>query len=343
MKTETENLIEVLVTFPLTEDLIQKIRDVSPRLHITVLPSRSPGEITDDIWRKTEILITERVLPSPEKVPALRWIQFNFAGIDFALEEPVLAKPDLLISTLSGAAAPQVAEYALTMMLALSHRLPLLNGLQRNHDWPPDRFVRLAPKEFRNSTLGLVGYGSIGREIARLVQPWDVKILACKKNVMNPADQGYIPAGLGDPEGNLFTRLYPFQAIKSMIKECDFVVVSVPKTPETNHLIAEEEFTAMKTSAYLVDLSRGGIVKNQALRHALQEKQIAGAVMDVFEQEPLPKDSNLWDLPNLIVTPHIAGVSIHYNQRSIQLICENLKRYCMGNSMLNIFDRESGY
>ena len=160
---------------------------------------------------------------------------------------------------------------------------------------------------------------------------------------METQEHRYIIEGLGDPNVDLFTRLYPFQALKSMIKECDFVVVTVPRTKETFHLIAEDELAVLKPNAFLIDVSRGGVIKNSALKVALQEKKFAGAALDVFEQEPLPKDHPLWDTPNLIITPHIAGVSIHYNERSVNLIIENLKRYIDDNSLLNTFDQECGY
>jgi phosphoglycerate dehydrogenase-like enzyme len=343
MNDETNNPIEILITFPLSEELINKIKEVSPQLNITVLPAKSPQEIDEEVWKKTEILITERVIPTSDKAPALQWIQFNYAGIDYALNEEIFHKKTLQVTTLSGAAAPQVAEFALTMMLAISHKLPSILKFQMNHEWPPDRFVRFTPREIRSSTVGLIGYGSIGREIARILTPFGVKILACKKNVMQTQDDGYQIAGLGDPNGDLFSRLYPYQAIKSMMKECDFVVVTVPLTNETHHLIAEEELAVLKPSAYLVDVSRGDIVKNSALKAALQEKKLAGAVLDVFEQEPLPKDHPMWDTPNLIISPHIAGVSHHYNERSVNLIIENLKRYLNNTNLLNTFDPDVGY
>lgn len=343
MNDKSNKKVEILITFPLSEDLINKIRDVSPQLKITILPAKSTLEIDEEVWKKTEILITERVIPSSEKAPALQWIQFNYAGIDFALNEEIFQKRSLQVTTLSGAAAPQVAEFVLTMMLALSHKLPSILKFQMNHEWPPDRFSRFTPREIRSSTVGLVGYGSISREIARLLTPFGVKILACKNNVMQTQDDGYQIAGLGDPNGDLFTRLYPYQAIKSMIKECDFIVVTVPRTKETYHMIAEEELSVLKPTAYLVDVSRGGVVKNSALKAALQEKKLSGAVLDVFEQEPLPKDHPMWDTPNLIISPHIAGVSLYYNERSANLIIENLKRYLNNTTLLNTFNPDVGY
>ncbi len=343
MKTDSLKKTEVLITFPLSEALIDRLKDVSPKLSITLYAAKNHKDIPAEIWQKTDVLITDQVLPNPEMVPNLRWIQFNYAGIDFLLNHPLTQNPEITLTTLSGAAAPQVAEYVLTMMLALGHKLPAMLRYQRNHEWLPDRYTRLVPVELKNKTIGLVGYGSIGREIARLVQPFGVKILASKRDVMHPEDTGYIPEGLGDPNGDLFTRLYPIQAVKSMIKECDFIVISLPKTNQTNNLIAEAEFGVMKPEAFLIDVGRGGIVNREALRNALLEKKIAGAALDVFSVEPLPKDSPLWDTPNLIISPHISGISMHYNERAVALIEKNLKNYLEGYPLLNVFNPEIGY
>lgn len=343
MKIENEQCVEVLITFNLAPELMQQLSSVSKNLHITILPARSSNEISDEIWRRTEVLITEKILPSPEKSPNLRWIQFNYAGIDFALDEPILNKPEIHLTTLSGAAAPQVAEFVLMAMLVLGHRVPVLLHNQRFHEWPPDRLARLVPKELRDSKIGLIGYGSIAREVARITQPFGVKILAIKRNVMNPKDNGYSSEGLGDSGGDLFTRLYPIQALRSMVKECDFIVNTLPKTKDTRNLITDDDFSAMLPTAYFIDVSRGGIVKLNSLKTALQEKKIAGAFIDVFDQEPLTKDNPIWDTPNLVISPHIAGISMQYNDRAVRLIQENLKCYLEGISLLNLFDRNAGY
>jgi phosphoglycerate dehydrogenase-like enzyme len=160
---------------------------------------------------------------------------------------------------------------------------------------------------------------------------------------MQPEDTGYTQEGMGDPEGNLPRRIYPFQALKSMIRECDFLVVTVPLTPETRGLIGAEELARMKDTAYLVDISRGGVVDHNSLIQSLKEGGIAGAALDVFPEEPLPEDSPLWKLPNVIISPHIAGVSPHYDQRAIDLFAENLQRYLNGEPLLNRVDLERGY
>lgn len=343
MEREKSQLIEVLITIPFSEAELQTLREISPRVHLTVLPTREVRDIPADVLAKTEVLYTDRVLPTVEQAPNLLWLQSHFAGIDSLLEAPLLKKNDLMITTLSGAAAPQMAEYALTMMLMLGHRMPELVANQARPEWPRDRWERFRPQELRSSTVGLVGYGSIGREIARLVRAFGGTVLATKRDVMHPEDPGYMIPGLGDPGGDLFHRMYPYQALKSMIRECDYVVVSLPYTGETRNLIGAAELAAMKPTAFLVYMARGSIIDQGALLTVLQERRIAGAALDVFNEEPLPPNSPFWKLPNVIVTPHVAGMSVHYNRRAVDLFSENLKRYLTGAPLLNRFTFERGY
>jgi len=335
--------VNVLITVPFPEPLIEQLREVSPRLQITIHSARKAEDIPDESWERVEVLYTDIVLPAPERVPNLRWLQFHYAGIDFALESPLMQKPDLMVTTLSGAAAPQASEFLLTMMLALSHRLPELIARQSRAEWPRERGDKLNPRELRNSTVGIIGYGSLGRELARLLQPFNVTILATKREVMHPQDTGYIPEGLGDPGGDLFTRLYPVEALCSLLKECDFVVVTLPLTPLTTDLIGEKEFRAMKTTAYLIDIGRGGVINSKALLSALQENRIAGAALDVFTTEPLPSNSPFWKLPNVVITPHIAGASQYYRERAIPLFAENLRRYLNNSPLLNRYEPQRKY
>jgi phosphoglycerate dehydrogenase-like enzyme len=337
--------VEVLITVPLGEHLLGRLREVSARLHITVDPARKADDIPDEVWARTEVLYTDLVLPEPGKAPNLRWVQFHYAGIDAVVDSPLLKSNNTVVATtLSGAAASQMAEYALMMMLALGHRLPEMIGLQARAEWPRDRFERLAPRELRGSTVGIVGYGSIGRQIAHLLQSFGAFILAAKRDVMHPEDSGYRVEELGgDPDGDLFQRLYPIQALASMVKECDFVVVTIPLTPSTRNLIGGDVLGAMKPTAYLVDLSRGGIMDHSALIQALQDKRLAGAGLDVFPEEPLPSSSPLWKMPNVLISPHISGTSPQYNERAMGLFAENLSRYLTGLPLYNRYDPVKGY
>ncbi len=335
--------IEVLVTINLSDGLVEKLKQVSPQLKLSVHPARRADEIPAEVWKRTEVLYTFNLLPEPDKVPNLRWVQFHSAGIDALLSSPLFQRTDILFTTLSGAAAPQMAEYVLMMMLALGHKMPQLHQHQARADWPRERWEQFLPFELRGSTVGIVGYGSIGRELARILQPFGMNILAAKRDAMHPADTGYVHEGLGDPEGVYFNRLYPIEALNSMLRQCDFVVVTVPLTEKTHKLIGEEQFKAMKPGSYLVDVSRGDVVDEKALLSALQENRIAGAALDVFVEEPLPPSSPFWKLPNVIISPHIAGISPMYKDRAVDLFATNLERYLNGSSLFNRFEPERGY
>jgi phosphoglycerate dehydrogenase-like enzyme len=335
--------IEVLITLSFSEELLNQLRGVSPRIKISAVRARKTEDVPADLWKKVEVLYTAKILPQPDQAERLRWIQFHYAGIDHVAEHPILNQQDLIATTLSGAAASQVAEYAVMMLLGLGHRLPELFNYQKRAEWPADRWERFMPVELRGSTIGIIGYGSIGRQIANLLQPFGAVVLATKRDPMHPKDRGYIPEGQGDPGGDLVHRLYPPQAVRSMLKECDFVVVTVPLTRETQDMIGPEELSALQPTAFLVDVSRGGVVNSSALFNALRDKKLAGAALDVHSEEPLPSDSPFWKLPNVILTPHISGNTAHYDQRAVDLFIENLQRYLAGQELFNEFNRQEGY
>jgi phosphoglycerate dehydrogenase-like enzyme len=335
--------IEVLVTIPFSEDLIKRLSGISPKINLTAIAAQKPSEIPADTWARCEVLYTGHILPRPEQVPALRWIQFHFAGIDRYIDEPVVKKEGLQVTTLSGAAAPQMAEYVLAMLLAMSRKLPALIASQKKNEWPKDRFERFVPFELNGKTCGIVGYGSVGRQIARLLQPFGVKILATKRNAMNPRDEGFVAADQGDLQGDLIQRLYPPQALKSMLRECNFVIVTAPLTKQTENLLDASSLAALPPGAFLVDVSRGGIVNINDVVEALKSGQLAGAALDVFPEEPLPQSSPLWQTPGLFISPHISGGSVNYNERAVQLFSENLSRYLSGLQLYNLYDPKQGY
>jgi phosphoglycerate dehydrogenase-like enzyme len=335
--------IEVIITLAFNDELLRQISDVSARLVVEKVVARKVEDINDDTWKRVEVLYTNRILPKPEQAPKLRWIQFHWAGVDHALDEPILQKQDLAVTSVSGASASQMAEHAVMMMLALGHHMPEAMTLQKKSEWPSGRWDLFSPHELRGSTVGIVGYGSIGRQIARLLQTFGAIVLATKRDIMHPDDPGYTLPGLGDPGGDLVNRLYPAQALASMLKECDFVVVTLPRTTATRGILSAKELGELKQGTYLVDISRGEIVDHNALIPLLRDRKIGGAALDVFPVEPLPADSPLWKLPNVIITPHVAGFSPHYDERAAGLFIENLKRYLEGLPLYNQLDLSLEY
>ncbi|MGD8554767.1 MAG: D-2-hydroxyacid dehydrogenase [Anaerolineales bacterium] len=334
--------IHVLITLPFPKPLVEKLRAVSTRLKIHMHPARTVEELPPEVLPQAEVLYTLDTLPEPDDVPNLAWIQFHFAGMDHVTDHALL-HAGLQVTTLSGAAISQIGEFALMCILALGRRLPLILEDKSKKKWVEDRFKRFRPHDLRGSTVGIVGYGSIGREVARLCRAFGASVLAVKRDLKHLEDLGYVPPGQGDPGAELADRLYPPQALASMAAKCDYLVVTVPLTAKTRGLVNAKVLEKMKPSAFLVDVSRGGVVDHGALVSALEEKQLAGAALDVYPVEPLPESSPLWEMPGVIVSPHIAGASPLYNERAIELFAANLKRYLAGKPLLNAYDPKLGY
>ncbi|MBI4769442.1 MAG: hypothetical protein HY784_03260, partial [Chloroflexi bacterium] len=198
--------LRVFLTQDFPKPLLDQIRAVSPRLELTVAPLRPGAELPADVIGDTEVLYTGGPLPQPEAAPRLKWVQYHYAGVDRVLGHPLL-KTGVQITTMSGVHATQMAEYVLMMMLAWGHHLPRLLELQRKGEWPSERWGPLSPAELREATLGIVGYGSIGREVARLARAFGMQVLATRRHAMDPRDAGYVPAGQGDPAGDMLRRL----------------------------------------------------------------------------------------------------------------------------------------
>ena len=339
-----EDMVNVLVTPQMDEALIQRLQEISPRLNVVYHSAHAPGEIPPDVWDEVEVLFTWDVLPDREVAPRLRWVQVLSAGVDHVINNSLFAEKDVLLTTASGIHAVTMAEYALAMMLAFAHRLPAMFDCQTRHDWPTDKGAVFMPGLLRGATLGIVGYGSIGRELARLARAFGMEVLATKRDVMHPDSRAeYAEPGTGDPDGTQCHRLYPAQALKSMLRDCDYVVLLTPRTSETEMLLDADAIASMKPGAVLVNLARGGLVDEDALSAALKAGNLRGAASDVFGEEPLPEDSPLWDAPNLIISPHVAGMMPDYVNRAVEVFETNLRLYLTNRELLNVVDWERGY
>jgi phosphoglycerate dehydrogenase-like enzyme len=168
-------------------------------------------------------------------------------------------------------------------------------------------------------------------------------VLATKRDARRIKDDGYIVPGSGDPNGTMVDRIYPGEATRSMVAECDYVVITLPDTPSTRHLIAEPILRSMKPECFLVNVGRGSVINEADLIQALRKGWIAGAGLDVFETEPLAPDNPLWQMENVIISPHISGFSPNYDERAAAVFEENLRRYVTGEQLLNVVDRREEY
>ena len=343
-RQSNKQVIEITSTISLTEAQIEAIKAINKNINITSYASKSVDQIPEDQWEKTEVLLSAgNYLPARKIAPNLKWIQITFAGIDPILGFPIIQDKDLLVTSSSGVMVSQMGEYVLMALLMLGHKMPAITDAQQKREWVSNKSGMIIPKELRGSTVGIVGYGSIGREVARLLYPFGAKVLTAKADITKLEDTGYIPEGLGDPKGDYFHRMYPIEALKGMLQECDFVVLAAPLTESTRNMFSAEAFNAMKPDAYFVNVSRGGLVDEGALITALRSRKIAGAMLDVFVEEPLPSNSPLWRQPNLVITPHVSAISPRLMDDVLALFSTNLQRYQEGKPLYNVIDPKRGY
>lgn len=253
----------------------------------------------------------------------LKWVQTFSAGVNtYPLEE--IKKRDILLTNSSGVHAPQMTDHIMGMILAFSRGLLPSIRKQKEKKWNVD----FSLTELTDKEMLIVGAGSIGKVLAKKAKAFDMKVIGLKRTV---------------EELLHFDLVRPLEDLKEAMKSADYVVILAPLTKDTRGLIGKEELAVMKKDAVLINLARGPLVDEKELILALQEERIRGAGLDVFSREPLPEESPLWDLENVILTPHMGGFSDVSNERSIALIAENIRRFQNGEELLNQVDISLGY
>lgn len=319
------------------EDL-ERIRAAAPGARIVTL---SREGLTDEPVDDVEVLLRgwlssdafDRLLA---RAPRLNWVHSASAGVERALT-PAARGRGLVITNARGVFSRPIAEYVLMMILAVSRRLPGLLELQRERTWQP-----LEGVELRDVTVGIVGLGSIGRAVGALATAFGCRVVAVRRR----AEAGSAPPT--DEESRSFgevmlDRVGGPELLPELLRESDYVVLAAPLTPETQNMIDAAALGSMKAGAWLVNVARGGLVDERALLSALRDGRIGGAVLDTFRDEPLPPSSPFYDLPNVIVTPHTSWSSGRVLDRSVELFCDNLRRYAAGEPLLNVVDPTAGY
>nr|HET6904518.1 D-2-hydroxyacid dehydrogenase [Ktedonobacteraceae bacterium] len=284
--------------------------------------------------QEAEIVCSYRI---PENwrtlAPHLRWLQCSGAGVDGLSPTGILHEDSgVTVTTSAGIHATTISEYVFGSMLMFNRNWPEMVHLQDQHVWPRSvNWYNLSGRELVDQTLGIIGLGNIGRRIAQLGRAFGMNILATRRSAT---------AEETDPDVD---RLYPMAQFHEVLRHSDYVVLAVPLTGETEKLIGAEELRMMRPNAYLINVARGRVIDEGALIRALREQWIAGAGLDVVEEEPLAADSPLFSLPNVILTPHISGESVHYGERLTALFADNLQRYRTGQPLRNRYDPQRGY
>ena len=269
-----------------------------------------------------------------EVAPRLRWLQVPGAGVDSLKSKGLLDQDSgLIITSAAGIHATTICEYVFGSMLMFNWNWPQMIRLQSQHIWARSAsWYKLGRRELIGQTLGIIGVGSIGRQIARLGHAFGMRVLGMRHSLhINGQD---------DPDVDMY---YAREQLHDLLGQCDYVVLAVPLTPDTERLIGEAELRVMRPNAYLVNIARGRIVDEQALIRALKEEWIMGAGLDVTEEEPLPPNSPLYSMPNVILTPHISGHSVHYEERLAGLFADNIRRFRAGEALHNRYDPARGY
>ena len=312
--------MKIVLCPPVSEALCEQVRRTAPGAEVAMAAMDEAHSVVGD----ADVIFgmySEEIIRAARRV---KWIQTTSAGMDMLLDIPGVREGRFRLSNASGLHALQVAEHAWALTSALFRGLQQSIRNQLSHEWKG-----VPIRDLYGATAGIVGFGGIGRRYARLARGFEMRILAL--DVQQSERPDYVEA------------LWGTDRLEDVLAASDVVFIACPYTPQTERLIDERAFRLMKNSAFLINTARGPIVDEAALADALESGEIAGAGLDVFETEPLPETSPLWELENVIITTHSAGASNFRPQRTVDFFCENLRRFMAGVPLLNETDRNVGY
>jgi len=344
-------LTTVVIASYFEEEYVRRIREVDGRLRVLyredlVPPPRWPGDHAGpEKWERTpeddeeflKMLGEAEVLYDfprghmddlTRSAPELKWVQGSMAGAGEVAQKAGLADTDVVVTTASGIYSGPLAEFALMAMLQHAKNLDRLRQDKIEKVWRQGATGTLERK-----TLCVVGTGSIGRAIATRARPFGVRVVGVKRTVREE-----------DEAWGYTDELYPTAELSAALGEADYVAVTLPGTPETRHLLDAEAISTIKQGAYLVNVGRGTVVDEGALVEALKSGHLSGAALDVFEVEPLPEESPLWELENVVISAHTTDVVPDLiNGAQTDLFCENLRRYLAHEELINVLDKRLLY
>ena len=336
----------VLIASPLEPEHVERIRALDPRIKLLFDPELLPRPrfVSDhtgppttqrtpeqearflEMLGQAEVLFDfdrAHIRDLPAVAPRVRWVQSTSAGIGQMVKRVGLDKTGIVLTTSSGVHARPLADFCLMAMLMFAK-----DYVRMERDRKAKRWERYCGEELTGKTLAIVGLGRIGQEVARHGKRMDMRVVGMRRT---------------DAPVEGIDKMFDRDQLRDVLGETDFLVLAAPHTPETEGIIGADEIAAMKRGAVLINIGRGQLVDESALIRALEMGRLAGAALDVFSAEPPPADSPLWDMPNVIISPHSASTVTQENARITELFCDNLRRYLSGRPLRNVLDTEKLY
>ncbi len=338
--------LNILIASYLEPKYVQQIQDQFPQVTINYRPDligepqyiahhtaridRTPEQ--EEEWRillaQADVLFDfdfTHLDDLPDLAPNLKWIQSTSAGIGQLVKRLGYAeKTDWIFTTASGTHARPLAEFALMSMLMFAKNYEYLAVEKANKHW-----ARYCATELADKTVSIIGLGSIGREVAKLAKAFEMRVIGNRRNLSQPIE--------------FVDELFPYGDLTPLLNQADYLVLAVPHTRETEKMITATEFAQLPKGAVIINIARGAVIDEPAMIEALQNSQLAGAALDVFEVEPLPPESPLWEMPNVIISPHSASTAETENAKITNLFRENLQLFLADEPMKNVLDVERLY
>jgi phosphoglycerate dehydrogenase-like enzyme len=338
---------KVICLYPFDAAMQAQLTAISADLDITFSGTDSQSGVDALADPDAEGLLANFCPSDLARLPSLRWLALVGAGVEHLRKADPWAR-GITVTNGSGLHGTAIAEYTLSQMLFFSQNTAARERSQIEGAWPAawtDAWLALLGGSLRGKAITIVGYGSIGREIARLARAFGMRIFAVKADPTAKADRGYTPAGLGDADGSIPERIVATKQLGELFAESDFAVLALPYTPATDKVVDAAAIAALPSRAVLINVARGRVLDEDALADALRRGAIRGAVLDVATAEPVPADSPLWSVPNLVLTPHVSAINDPKGWWGlvVGLMRENLARYAARRELMNTVNGAAGY
>jgi phosphoglycerate dehydrogenase-like enzyme len=332
--------VRVGIAFRFEPVAIARFEAISPRLRLRITDETDQAAIDAIAADDLDGLVGRSLPRDRTRTSSLRWLQVLSAGVEHLLGDGSAWPDGVVLTNARGAYATSIAQYTIAAILRVAERMDLRREVQLGGRWPDGPEDALLGRPVRGATLVIVGYGGIGREIARLADALGMRVLAVKANPSVRMDDGFRAPGTGDPEGRIPDRIVGIEALPEVAREADYVSVTLPLTTRSRGVVGREALAALPGHAWIVNTGRGPVIDEVALLDTLTAGRIGGAVLDVFGEEPLPPSSPFWRLANVVITPHVSGGS---STELSALVAENLRRFVDGEPLLNRVDPQRGY